>query len=162
MEPITQSAVAGLIAALTATAILGIARYIRQRLAKRRDVKYIRGLLITGRERVMESKDTFHRGMDAWMTASALRAAQYNYMMKQVGVALERWTVHLSHDQRRDIYDALDWYSADGLYAVERNGKVQFKELPEGRWPTTEMPMEEAERKFEKLQSVKWLKLKTW
>ena len=42
MEPIAQSAVAGLIAALTATAILGIARYIRQRLAKRRDVKYIR------------------------------------------------------------------------------------------------------------------------
>ena len=61
MDSIAQSAVAGLIAALVATAILGLARYLRQELAKRRDVRYIRGLLIEGRKRVLESKDTFKR-----------------------------------------------------------------------------------------------------
>ena len=159
MESIAQSAVAGLIAALVATAILGLAKGLRQWLAKRQDVNHLRGLLLQGRERVMKAEDTFHKGMGVLMPSDVLRAAQYNNMIREVGVALDRWVLNLSHTQRKDIYDALEWYHTDGLYATEKDGKVTFMEFPEGRWPTTEMSMEAARRKFEKLQSIKWLKL---
>ena len=72
----------------------------------------------------MEAEDTFNKGMDATTSSDALRAAQYNNMMKQVGVALERRTVYLSHDQRNDIYDSLDWYHTDGLYATKEDGEI--------------------------------------
>ncbi len=160
MESITQGAVAGLIAALAATVVLGLTGYVRQRLAKRRDVRYIRDLLIQGRKRVIEAKDTFHSGMCVMMPADALRAAQFNHMIREVGVALEKWTLNLSHAQRKDIYDALAWYHTDGLYATKKDEEVVFVELPEGRWPTTTMSKEAAREKFEKLQSIKWLKLK--
>ena len=160
MESIAQGAVAGLIAALAATVFLGLTGYVRQRLAKRRDVRYIRNLLIKGRKRVMEAKDTFHSGMRMMMPADTLRAAQYNNMIREVGVTLESWTVNLSHAQRKDVYNALDWYQTDGLNATKKDGEVVFVELPEGRWPTTTMSKEAAKEKFEKLQSIKWLKLK--
>ena len=160
MESTIASAVAGLIAALAATAILGLASYLRQWLARRRDVNYIRGLLIQGRSRVMGAEDTYNKDMAARMTAGELRAAQYNNMMREVGVALERWTMNLSHSQRKDVYDALDWYNTGGLHATKQDGKVVFVELPEGRWHTTEMPEEAARSRFEKLQSLKWLKLR--
>ena len=159
MDSIAESAIAGLIAALVATTILGLAKYIRQWLAKRQDVHYIRGLLVQGRGRVLTAKDTFHKGMKAVMPADVLRAAQYNNMITEVGVALERWTVNLSHGQRKEVYDALDWYHTDGLYATRRDGAVVFKDIPEGRWPTVEMSMEAAREKFDKLQSIEWLKL---
>ena len=160
MDSVVQSAVAGLIAALAATTILGLAAYVRQRLAKRRDVNYLRGIFVEGRKRVIDAEDTFHKGMGKVIPEDVLRAAQYNNMMRQVGVALAKWTVNLSHAQRKEIYDALDWYHTDGLYATKKDGAVEFGELPEGRWPTTTMSMEAAREKFEKLQSIKWLKLK--
>ncbi len=159
MESIAQSAVAGLIAALVATTILGLAKYLRQWLAKRQDVRHLRGLLLQGKERVMKAEDTFHEGMGTLMPSDLLRAAQYNNMIREVGVALDRWVLNLSHAQRKDVYDALDWYHTDELYATKKDGEVVFMELLEGRWPTTEMSMEAARRKFEKLQSIKWLKL---
>ena len=161
MESIAQSAVAGLIAALVATTILGLAKYVRHWLAKRQDMEYIRGLLIEGRSRVMESKDTFNEGMAAMLPEDTLRAAQYNNMIRNIGVALERWAVNLSHAQRKDVYDALDWYHTGGLNAIKQDGTAVFMELPEGKWPATEMSMEAAVNKFEKLQSIKWLKLET-
>ena len=110
MDAIAQGAVAGLIAALAATAILGVTNIVRQRVAKNRDVKHLRDIVIEGRERVMMAEDTFHKGMDATSSADAIRAAQYNNMIKRLDIALEKWTVNLSHDQRKDILEALDWY----------------------------------------------------
>ena len=159
MESIAQSAVAGLIAALVATTILGLAKYVRDSLAKSRDVKYIRGLLIEGRTRVMEAKDTYNKGMKAMLKEDDLRAAQYNNMITQISVALERWAVNLSHAQRKDIYDALDWYHTQGLHAIPKDGVAVFMDIPEGRWPTTDMSLDHAKNKFENLQSIKWLKL---
>ena len=159
MDSMTQSAFAGLIAALVATTILGLAKYVRQWWAKRQDVRYIRGLLVQGRKRVMGAKDTFHEGMGTSMPSDVLRAAQYNNMIREVRVAFESWSMNLSHGQRKDVYDALDWYHTHGLYATNKDGTVVFMELPEGRWPTTEMSMGAARKKFEKLQSIKWLKL---
>ena len=159
MESIAQSAVAGLIAALTATAILGFAKCVRQWSAKRQDVRYLRNLLTEGRKRVLEAGDTFHKGMNATSSGDALRAAQYNNMVKRLGIALEKWMVDLSHDQRKDIFDALDWYHTDSLQAVKKDGKAVFIDIPDGRWPTTEMSLEVTNEKFEKLQSIMWLKL---
>ena len=108
----------------------------------------------------MEAKDTPHKGMDVTSSADTWRAALYNNMIKKLSVALEKWLVDLSHDQRKDIFDALNWYHTDSLLAVKNQGKAVFVELPDGKWPTTEMPIEEAKKRFEKLQSIKWLKLK--
>ena len=58
----------------------------------------------------MGARNTYFKEMDASISAGALRAAQYNIMLKQIGLALEKWTVMLTHDQRKEIYDALDWY----------------------------------------------------
>ena len=161
MESIAQSAVAGLIAALAATAFLGLARLVRQWSARRQDARYIRKLLIEGRKRVMEAKDTFHIGMNATSSGDALRAAQYNNMIKQVRVALRLWVVNLSHDQRMDILDALDWHHTDSLHAVKKDGKAVFVDIPHGRWPTAEMTLQAAEGKFTKLEDIKWLSLST-
>ena len=161
MDSIAQSAVAGLIAALAATAILGIARFVRHLWGRHQDVKYIRTLVIEGRERVMGAKDTNFRGMNVSMSADAIRAAQYNIMLKQIGLALEKWAVMLSHAQRKDIYDALDWYHAnpEGILAVKRDGKLVVVEAPEGTWPGNEMLLDAAAERFKRLGSIKWLKL---
>lgn len=159
MDSIAQSAFAGLSAALAAAAILGIAKYVYHRWANQQDVGHVRDIFTQGRTRVMGAKDTCHKGMGVMMPANVLRAAQYNYMIREVSVALDRWAVNLSHEQRKDIYNALNWYHTDGLYATKRDGKVVFRELPEGRWPTTEMSLQEARSKFDQLRSVNWLKL---
>lgn len=159
MEPIAQGIVSGSVAALLATAILGLTKVVLGFLSKRQDINYISNILIQGRERVLEAHDTYNSGMDARMAADALRAAQYNNMLREVGVALERWTVHLSHAQRKDVYDALDWYHTGSLHATKRDGEAVFVELPEGRWPTTEMSLEAAREKFERLRAIRWLDL---
>ena len=161
MESIALSAVAGVIAALAATAILGIARYVRHLWGRRQDVKYIRALIIEGKGRVMEAKDMYFEGMDASISEGAARAAQYNIMLKQIGLALEKWAVMLSHDQRKDIYDALDWYhtNPEGLPAIRHNGQVVIVQLPEGRLPIEDMSLQAAKDSFKKLESIKWLKL---
>ena len=159
MESITEGAVAGLIAALAATAILGLAKNIHRWWANHQDVKHVRRVLKQGRNRVMAASDTLHKDMGVTMPADVLRAAQYNHMIRELGVTLDRWAVNLSHAQRKDLYNALDWYHAEGLYATKRDGKVVFMELPEGKWPTTEMSLQEATRKFDQLQSIEWLKL---
>ena len=58
MEDIAGSAVAGLIAALTATIILGAAKWIHQKHLHRLDLKQIREVLTDGRRRVMQAKET--------------------------------------------------------------------------------------------------------
>ena len=160
MESILPSAVAGVIAAVTATAILGIAKSIRNWWCERSNVRHIRNVLIEGRKRVLEAKDTYHKGMDATIPSDRLRAAQYNNMIKRLIELLYNWAVYLSHGKRKQLFDALDWYRTDGLDAYKSGEEVVFPDLQEGLWPTKEMPIEAAKKKFGKLQSIKWLKLK--
>ena len=61
MESIAGSIVAGMIAALAATTIMGVAKYVRDSLARRQDVKYIRALLIEGRGRVKGARNTLNK-----------------------------------------------------------------------------------------------------
>ena len=58
--------------------------------------------------------------MDAWFKADALRAAQYDNMLKELDVALEKWLPNLSNAQRKDVYDALDWYHIGKLQSNKK------------------------------------------
>ena len=162
MGSIIEGTISGSIGALVATAILSCVVLTRDWLAERRNVRYIRDLLIGERKRVMEAEDTSRKTIGVTIPADTLRAAQYNNMIKQLGIALEKWFVNLSHDKRKDIFDALDWYHTDGLQAIKKNNKAEFVELPDGKWPTTEMPKEVTKKKFENLQSIEWLKLEPY
>ena len=160
MENIAGSAVAGLIAALAATSILGAAKWINQKRLQRLDVRQIRGVLTDGRKQVMESKEFFHSGMNETISGPQVRAAQYNLMIKQLGVALDHTTSKLSYAERKELFDALDWYGVKSLYATKDGcGKPVFIDLPVGRWPTSEMQENHAIEKFKDLESIKWLKL---
>ena len=162
-KPIALNALAGLIAGLSVSAFLWTADYLSDRSANHQDVKHICELLAEGRAHVMEARGTSFEGMGATASADSIRARQYNRMIKELDVAFEMWTVNLSHTQRKEIYDALDWYHVrpDAQFAIKRDGKVVFQEVPDGKWPTAEMSMEAASEKFDKLQSIEWLKLKS-
>ena len=164
MEVIAGSAVAGLIAALTATIILGTAKWIYLEHLQRLDVKQIREVLTDGRSRVMESKDTFNRNINATVPGDMLRAARYNLMLKQLRVALDHATSKLSYAKRKDIFDALDWYHVKSLYLTkDALGNPVFKDdLPIGSWPTNEMQESPAIDKFKRLESIKWLKIEPY
>ena len=75
MEDLAGNAVAGLIAALTATTILGAAKWIYLKHLQRLDVKQIRAVLTDGRKLVIESKKTFHHGMDTTSSGDVIRCA---------------------------------------------------------------------------------------
>ena len=160
MSSIAPGAIAGVIAALTATAILGIATYVRRFSARRQDIRAIQEILLVGKKRVLESKDTWNTNMHTKIPGDVLRAAQYNNMIKQLSIALEKWHANLRDNQRKEILEALDWYKTDNLIATKNEaGQVTFVELPEGKWPTGDMKLEFAEKKFNRLQSIKWLHL---
>lgn len=157
---IVNSAVAGVIAALTATLILGIARWIIDNRAKRREISILREILTDGRKRVYDARDTFHQAMGVTSPADYLRVAQYNNMVKRLDVALKNWTPNLSHKRKKAILNALDWYHTDGLMAVKREGKAVWVELVEGKWPTEEMTLEAARKKFGNIEEICWLRMK--
>ena len=163
VDGIWGSAIAGLIAALAATTTLGIAKWIRLLYLRRLDMKHLRKVITTGRRRVMESEDIFHRGMNARISAGEFRVGQYNLMLKELGVLLDRATSNLSHNQRDDVLNALDWYNVQSLQVANRTaGGPEFVEIPAGRWPGTDMPKDRAVEKFKSLEAVKWLKLKPY
>lgn len=164
MEDLAGNAVAGLIAALTATTILGAAKWIYLKHLQRLDVKQIRAVLTDGRKRVIESKKTFHHGMDATSSGDVIRCAQYNLMIEQLRVALDHTTSKLPYAKRKDIFDALDWYHTESLYATkDKDGNPVFVvDFPVGRWPTKEMQESHAADKFKRIEAIKWLKLKPY
>ena len=162
MEALWQSAIAGVFAGVAVTLILGLFRFGRRKWARRQDVRYIRALLTEGRIRVMGAKDIHDNQSGQTLSADIVRAGNYNNMLMRIGVALEQWAMDLSHEERKDIYDALDWYNAD-KYFVKTNaeaGSVEYIPSPEGRWPWPQMSVGDAEKKFEQLESISWLKLR--
>ncbi len=156
---ITNSAIAGVLAALVATIILGIAKWITLRAARSREIAFLREILSDGRRRVYEAKDTFHKGMNATSPADCLRAARYNNMLKRLDPALKYWTPNLSQIRKKAIFDALNWYNTDSLLAKVHDGAPVWVEPPEGKWLGAEMSMEAARSKFEKIEEIRWLRL---
>ena len=164
MEDIAGSAVAGLIAAVAATIILGVAKWVYQKHLQRLDVKQIQEVLTDGRRRVLEAKKTFNHNMNATLPVDMLRAAKYNLMIKQLRVALDHTTSNLSYAKRKGIFDALDWYHVNSLYLIKdaAGNPVSKDDLPVGNWPTNAMQEIQAIDKFKGLESIKWLKLKPY
>ena len=78
MSSIATGTIAGVIAAITTTVILGIASYVRRFAARRQDIRDIREILLVGKKRVLESKDTFNTSMHTPIPGNVLRAAQYH------------------------------------------------------------------------------------
>ena len=153
--------VAGVAAAIAATVILGTAKWIHGRHLQARDIKHVRGILLAGRKRVMESQDVFNDGMDATLPADALRCAQYNLMIKQLAIALDHTTSNLPYAKRQQIFEALDWYHTGSLLATkDANGQPVFVIPQEGVWPTTQMNLTAAINRFTKLEAIRWLKLR--
>ena len=155
---IASGAVAGIVAAIFLTAAKGI----HEKYLQRCDVNQVREILTAGRKRVMESEDVFNASMNATLPASPLRCAQYNLMIRQLAIALDHQTTKLSYAKRKQIFDALDWYHTDSLHATkDQNGCPTFVILPEGRWPTPEMRLSDAVDRFNKLEAIGWLKMRS-
>ena len=105
-----ESALAGVIAALVATAVLGVARFSRHRFRRRKDIDFIRNLVAQGLPPVLEVP-VDERGFD--IVNSGIRASRFNPMARKLRYALENWTMYLTHEQREDVLDALDWFEAE-------------------------------------------------
>ena len=159
---IAGGAVAGLIAGLVVAVLLGLARQTLRALERCREEKYIRGLFIEGKV-ILDTEKLQFQGRQVGISAEHLRAFRYKALLKEVGVALERWTPHLSISQRKEIYDALDWFHTDPdrMHAVSKDGKVfRLVEVPDGTFPLPNMHEDAAVQVYERLRLVKWLKLK--
>ena len=88
---------------------------------------------------------------------------QYNLIIKQLRVALDHTTSKLPYAKRKDIFNALDWYHVEFLYATrDKRDNPVFRDLPDGSWPGTEIQESQAVDKFKRLESIKWLKLKPY
>ena len=164
MEDIAGNAVAGLVAALTATSILGVAKWIYLKRLEGLDVKQIREVLTEGRKRVLESKETFLSNIGVTVHSEERRSAEYNFMIKQLRPVLDHTTSKLPYVKRKAIFDALSWYHTDSLYAKkDNNGNLVFIfEFSPGKWPMLTMQKDFAIDKFKKIESIKWLKLKQY
>ncbi len=162
IEEAAGSVLGGVVAAIVATAILGVAKWIHGKWLRRRDVLQVREVLRDGRKRVMESQDVFHEGMNSKLSASVLRCAQYNLMIKQLAVALDHRTTKLPYADRKQVLDALDWYQTESLLATkDAKGRPTFVIPPEGLWPATEMHLSAAVDCFNKLEAIGWLRLRS-
>ena len=160
MNSIETSAIAGLIAALAATTILGLASYVRGRWVRRRDEIHIRQILLDGKKAVMGAEHKYLSNIRKLVPADVARVGHYNKMITKLSIALEKWALGLSHKQRKDLFDALDWFHTDHLFVHEESGILRFKEFPDGKWTHGTLQLEEAQYKFEQLHAIKWLKFK--
>ena len=132
---------------------VGPAKSTQQALFPRQNRRQIRGVLTDGRRLVMESKETFYPGMKKTISDALLRAAQYNLILKQLRVALDHTTSKLSYAKRKELFDALDWYGVKSLCATpDGDGKPVFRDLPVGRWPTSDRQEKHAINIFKRLE----------
>ena len=159
MNSIASSALAGVIAALTATAILGVASYIRRWAAIRQAIKHLQHLLTQGREGVLQAEEQQLESTDRKIPENTVRAVRYNVMLKELEVALDKWSTALSYDQRQEIIEALDWYNLRAFPVEEDLPDVfRLEKMPDGVW-IGDLRLETAQQKFHNLKSIKWLRL---
>ncbi len=161
VDTVVQGAVSGLIAGMVVAAVLGIFREFRERVQRRQEEQYLRSLFIEGKM-ILTTEDLQLEGLGITVPADHRRAADYKRLSRQVGVALERWSPHLSPSQRKDIYDALDWFHTDPtrmLFATTAENEGRFVDVPDGAFPAEAMSEEAAAEVYERLQAIGWLKL---
>ena len=108
----------------------------RHRRHRKQEMKFLRTLISEDIQGILEAKDIaaadLPQGMEVTedTPADVVRVAQFNILMKKIGVALERWTPNLTPFEKKEIYDALDWYHTGrkpgNMYTVPYNGKLTF------------------------------------
>ncbi len=156
---IAASALAGVIAGLTVTVILWVANCIHRWTARRQAIKHLRRLFTKGKEGVIQAEERQLESTVKRIPENTVRAARYNIMLKELEVALDKWSTSLSYDQRQEIIEALDWYNLR-TFRVEEGlpGDIKLQKMPDGVW-IGDLPLEKAQEKFHNLRSIKWLKL---
>ena len=162
VDTIVGGAAAGLIAGLVVAAVLGIAQEFREHVERRQEEQYLRSVFIEGKT-ILTTEDLQLEGLEITVPADHRRAADYRRLLRKVGVALERWSSHLSPSQRKDIYDALDWFHTDPtrmFFATTAENEGRFVDVPDGTFPAETMTAEAAAEVYERLQAIGWLKLK--
>ena len=162
VDTVVRGVVSGLIAGLVVAAALGIFQKFRGHVERRQEGRYLRSLFIEGKT-ILTTGDLQLDGLGITVPADHRRAADYRRILRQVGVALERWTPHLSPGQRKDIYDALDWFHTDPtrmLFATTAENEGRFVDFPDGTFPAETMTAEAAAEVYERLQAIGWLKLR--
>ena len=101
--------------------------------------------------------------MGVTLPGDVLRAGQYNLVLKQLSVVLDPAGSNLSYDKRKEIFDALDWYNVGGLHVIKNDkGNPVFLAPPVGQWIAAEMRHEDASKRFQRLESIEWLKLEPY
>ena len=161
VDTVVRGAAGGFIAGLVVAAVLGIAQKFRERVERRQEEQYLRSLFIEGKM-ILTTEDLQLEGLGITVPADYQRAADYKRLLRQVGVALERWTPHLPPSQRKDIYDALDWFHTDQtrmLFATTAENEGRFIDVPDGTFPGETMTAEGAAEVYDRLQAIRWLKL---
>ena len=160
---IAGNMVQGVIVGLVVAIVLALSHWCYVWYLERVDVRQVREVLSEGRQRVMEARDTLNSVMGVTFAGDVLRAGQYNLLLKQLGVVLDPVGSKLSYRKRKEIFDALDWYNVGALHAIkDKEGNPVFHDPPVGRWIAAEMRHGDASRKFQRLESIRWLKLEPY
>ena len=124
----------------------------------------IRNIIVEDRDLIFNAKDrpdpqdpsVRFAGADEW------RAMLYNEMLGEVGRTLDHWSPHIPLERKQSLLRALDWYHREGVFLAPGPhvaGEKKFLEIEPGTWPSDKMTLDEAKKKFQKLETVKWLKL---
>lgn len=163
MDGIVEGAIGGAIAGVVAAAILGALGWLHRWQLRRQEVAYIRDVVTQGRKRVLEAKEFTVRRTGKKLPADKVRADDFNLMVKELGVALEHTTPNLVATQKKDMYGAVDFFHTKHSYVIDTPFGAEFaSDIPPGRWPNTTMEETDAVAIFERLESIKWLKLKPY
>ena len=110
-----------LMEALALTILLGVSRWLRNRMARRRDVNHIRAILSEGQALIVDGTAVLHglgtQGEHVVSSADAWRTMLYNATIEKLRFVLEL-QANLSHAQKMDVFDALDWFHMECRLAI--------------------------------------------
>ena len=163
MEQIFSNAAAGLIAGIVAPIIFEVWRYIQRCCAQPKEIELLRSIISHKRDIIL------HKRLDERKTKESgfsdlndtHRAGLYNGMLTELDVCLTNWTPNLSPDRKREVYDSLDWFNSTTSRAKPTvlPGTFELAHTGIGKWRSEKMEKCEAERMFDRLESIQWLKL---
>lgn len=129
-----------------------------EEIQQRNDIILVRALVDELRGLVLSAEPTEVAGRQ--ITADELRAEQYNNMCMQLYFALSGALPHLSYKHKIDLLKAMRW---NELAVVDTPPRPKFVShgLPV-RWPSESMPIEAAHDLNGRLESINWLKLRSY
>ena len=135
----------------------------RKQAAAIRDIIHrYRPLVLTADSLVIKPEDS--PGPASTISADEWRAARYNHMIGELRPIVDNWPATLSPKFRDSLLRALDWFHTDEGPSLIRNEKTgahefvpAYRFVP-GSWPTADMSLHAAKKRFRELDRVRWLK----